>query len=204
MKSSCPPQQHEVEVSSSAVIHSQVQASLSKVVLGILAFHLGCIGHRFLRVSPKLQEEPSQLAEKVAGEDFSMETLENLVKKLPDSDFRACLQMVIGTAYAERCDALNLHLRPFMKRILRDLEAEEEDQAAQDSQDESAEPREKHRKRKKHKNHETPKFQKAPNGLVANFIIQIHEQQFPVASNSSSSARFQGNAAFRPSGSLMR
>lgn len=166
MKAPYLPPDDEAEVSQAAVLSSQVRANLRQVVLVFLAFHLGFFGHLFLEALPKFKEEPTKFAEKVEGEAFSMEALESLVEKLPDSDFRACLQMVIGTAYAERCDALTLHLRPFMKRLLRDLETEDEDQAAPASPEESVEPDEKPRKRKKHKNHEPPKLQKAPNDLL--------------------------------------
>lgn len=170
MKSPYLPPDDEAEVSQAAVISSHVRANLRQVVLVLFAFHLGFFGHLFLEALPKFKEEPTKFAEKVAGEAFSMEALESLVEKLPDSDFRACLQIVIGTAYAERCDALTLHLRPFMKRLLRDLETEDEDQAAPAPPDESAEPDKKPRKRQKQKNEKPLKLQKPQDGLLITSI----------------------------------
>ena len=78
--------------------------------------------------------------------------------------------MVIGTAYAERCDELTLHLRPFMKRLQRDLSTNDKNQAAPASLDESAEPDEKPRKRKKQKNEKPQKQQKPQNGRLITSI----------------------------------
>lgn len=170
MKSPYLPSDDEVEVSQAAVLSSHVRANLRQVVLVFLAFHLGFFGRFFLEALPKFEAEPTKFAEKVTGEAFSMEALESLVEKLPDSDFRACLQMVIGTAYAERCDALTLHLRPFMKRLLRELETEDKDQAAPALPEESAVPDKKPRKRKKQKNENLHKRQKPQDGLLITSI----------------------------------
>lgn len=170
MKSPYLPPDDEAEVSQAAVHSAHVRANLHQVVLVFLAFHLGFFGHLFLEALPKFKEEPAKFAEKVAEEASSMEALESLVEKLPDDDFRACLQMVIGTAYAERCDALTLHLRPFMKRLLRDLETVEKNQASPAPPAESPEPGQMPRKRKKQKNHESPKPQKTEDGLLITSI----------------------------------
>lgn len=170
MKSPNFPPDYEVELSHAGGTSSHARARLRQVVLVCLAFHLGLFCDLFLKVLPKSQEEPTKFVENVADEIFSMEALEILVEKLPEDDFRSCLQMVIGTAYAKRCDELTLHLQPFTNRMLRELRTDDVDQAAPAPPDELAEPDEKPVKRKKQKNEKPPKQRKPQEGLLVTSI----------------------------------
>jgi hypothetical protein len=170
MKSPYLRSDDEVELSQAAVSSSHVRANLRQLVLVVLAFHLGLFCHLFLKVVPKLQKEPTKFTENAAAEAFSMKALESLVEKLPEDDFRSCLQMVIGTAYAKRCDELNLHLRPFTERMLRELRTGDLEQATPVPPHDSTESDEKFRKRKKQKNGKPKKQQNPQEGLLVTSI----------------------------------
>ncbi len=91
---------------------------LREVALCLLTFHLGFFAHLFckeLEPDPPLQFHAAAPAE---AAPFSMEALRGMVESMPDDGFRACLQMVIGTAYADRCDELLVHSLPFLQRVL--------------------------------------------------------------------------------------
>jgi hypothetical protein len=119
---------------------------LRELALCLLTFHLGFFAHLFFReLAP---DSPIQFHAAAPAEPapFSMKTLLGMVESMPDDGFRACLQMVIGTAYADRCDELLVHSLPFLQRVLGN-----KDKAA------DATPDAKPRKRIK------PKRQKRPN-----------------------------------------
>lgn len=116
MKSRYLPQDNEVETCQAAVISSRVRANFGQMALVFLAFHPGFFAQLLLEALPKWQEEAMKFIEKLASGAFSMQALESLLGKRPDSDFRSCLPMVIGTAYSESCDAPTLHLRFVKKR----------------------------------------------------------------------------------------
>jgi hypothetical protein len=139
---------------------------LRELALCILTFHLGFFSHLFFK---ELEPDPPIMVNTVAPTEavpFSIEALSTLVESMPEDGFRACLQMVIGTAYADRCDELLAYSVPFLDRVLA-KNANATDAGSPPSRSEAAKPDDKPRKRVK------PKRLKRANPGSGQFLTSI-------------------------------
>lgn len=122
---------------------------LRELALCTLTFQLGFFSHLFYKELEPDSPIPVDTVAPAEAAPFTIEALSTMVESMPEDGFRACLQMVIGTAYANRCDELLAHSLPFLVKA-----AEDE---SPPSRSETSKLDDKHRKRFK------PKRLKLPN-----------------------------------------
>lgn len=134
-----------------------------ELALCFLSFHLGFACFYFL----SLYEEdiPVQVRVEKIKEDYSLERLVQMVESMPENDFRACLQLVIGTEYEDRCKGLLIYLTPYLYYLMSDKDNGDEE--ASPSTPSTEEENKKSRRRKRSKK------LKQTNPGNSHFIIQI-------------------------------
>lgn len=121
-----------------------------ELALSLLTFHLGFFSHLVVKELKQAPPLVVNAAAQVEAAPLSIEALSSMVESMPEDGFRACLQMVIGTAYADRCDELLAHSVPFLDRVM-GKKANATDAGSPSSRSEASKPDDKPRKRHKRK-----------------------------------------------------
>ncbi len=96
------------------------------LALAFLSFNLGLVFPLFLSALPQVQSEPTKVVESVVPKSVSIDELRRIVDSSPKGDLRACLEIVLGTAYVDRCHELLQHSQPFVENLLQELSQGEE------------------------------------------------------------------------------